>query len=53
MHFSTTDGGKWDISDMCAYCSMTTGGQHEAQCPYSRILKEGYQKLRIILYLLE
>lgn len=34
MRFSYTDGTTIDIPDMCAYCNMDTGGNHEPHCPF-------------------
>lgn len=33
MEFSTTDGKRTLIPDMCAYCALNTAGQHETKCP--------------------
>ena len=46
MHFSTADGREWDVADMCAYCNMSTGGQHESHCPIlKQQMREGYQEM--------
>lgn len=33
MRITTTDGKVYDRPDMCGYCEMTTGGQHQWNCP--------------------
>ena len=43
MHFSCADGTERDVADMCTCCQMTTGEQHQGDCPMS-------QKPRVIGY---
>ena len=33
MHFSTSDGKECDVPDMCGFCDMDTGGNHQPNCP--------------------
>jgi len=33
MRITTTDGQKYILPDMCIYCQMTTGGEHQLNCP--------------------
>ena len=33
MRTITTDGIVYEQPDMCAYCRITTGGEHEKGCP--------------------
>ena len=33
MKFSTTDGQVYDVANMCAFCNMDTGGNHQPFCP--------------------
>ena len=37
MSFSTTDGKDYYIPDTCPYCNLSTGGQHESDCPMAKI----------------
>ena len=32
MYYSFSDGTTFDIPDMCGYCELTTGGQHQWNC---------------------
>ena len=43
MYFSTTDGKETCKPDMCAHCNLSTGGQHQQNCPMVR----GYELLGI------
>lgn len=41
-----TGGQYHPVYDMCGYCEMNTGGQHEAHCPlFKQQMKEGYQEM--------
>ena len=33
MRITTTDGRVYERPDMCGYCSMDTGGNHQFNCP--------------------
>ena len=33
MRITTTDGQDYEMPDMCSCCLITTGGEHEANCP--------------------
>ena len=42
MYFSLTDGREIFTADMCGYCQLNTGGEHEKDCPLSnRIIAKG------------
>ena len=44
MRLTSTDGTESDVPDMCDCCHLSTGGEHELNCPVSklRIGKESY-----------
>jgi len=33
MRITATDGIDYEHPDMCPYCNITTGGQHQWNCP--------------------
>lgn len=49
-YITTTDGRKVWFSEGCEYCRISTGGQHESNCPYkdikiAEIREESFRKL--------
>ena len=40
MRITTTDGQEYITPDMCGYCEMDTGGEHQANCPCYQSLGE-------------
>lgn len=41
-----TAGQYHPFFDMCGYCQMSTGGQHEVHCPiFQKQMREGYQEM--------
>ena len=41
MYFGTTDGKEVHKPDICSYCNLDTGGQHQQNCP----MVQGYKFL--------
>ena len=41
MYFATTDGKEVHKFDMCSYCNLNTGGEHQADC----LMAQGYKLL--------
>ena len=42
MYFSFSDGREIFKADMCGYCQLNTGGEHEENCPlFNRIIAKG------------
>lgn len=37
MRSTLTDGSIIDIPDYCFYCNLSTGGEHQADCPLYQV----------------
>ncbi len=44
MFILTTGGHDFEIADVCGYCSLTTGGEHQASCPLY-LISEAHQTM--------
>lgn len=47
MHFSFSDGREVFKPDMCGYCQLNTGGQHEVKCPSRNIDTTIYSEIQL------
>jgi len=56
MRITTTDRRVNDYPNMCGYCEITTGGQHQGNCPLFQLqiprvhLLETNRRIRIFKY---